>query len=66
MMGIMEMTAKVDGLIECDACGRYFAEFGSDRESNVITSGMLPKSNFCSTECRDEAEQAAEDARRSG
>jgi len=65
MIGIMEMTERVErGLTECDACSCYFPARDKNGESNVITSDILTKSSFCSTKCRDEAEQAAEDARR--
>lgn len=59
---IEQVVAKVDGLVECDACGRYFAHF-DDGCCQVITSGILPESEFCSEKCRDEAELAAEQAR---
>lgn len=62
-----QTVAKVDGIVECDACWRYFPRFSDRNEmiSNVVLSSILPESEFCSEKCRDEAELAAEQARQS-
>lgn len=59
---IEQAVAKVDGLVECDACGRYFVGYWGppERECVIYTSDILPESEFCSEKCRDEAELAAE------
>lgn len=63
--GLQSAVQKVDGLFEC-TCGRYVpthVRIGGGLTANYVTSGVLPESKFCSVECRNEAEQAAEDAR---
>ena len=43
----------------CDACDRRICK------ACVVASDVLPLSRFCSCECRDEAELAAEEVRQS-
>jgi len=43
----------------CDACDRRVCK------ACVVASDVLPLSRFCSSECRDEAELAAEEVRQS-
>jgi len=43
----------------CDACDRRVCR------ACVVASDILPLSRFCSSECRDEAELAAEEVRQS-
>jgi hypothetical protein len=66
--GLMGLVEKHDGLFECNGCGRYNAlqvRTAGELTINYVESDVLPKSRFCSTECRYSAELAAEDARRS-
>lgn len=62
---LQSAVQKVDGLFEC-TCGRYVpthVRVAGELQENYITSDVLPESKFCSVECRNEAEQASEDAR---
>ena len=43
----------------CDSCDRGMCDFC------LVLSSLLPLSRFCSEECRDQAELAAEQARES-
>ena|SRR5579864_6714223 len=53
----------------CVACGEHLAHHNCDScdrrvcKACVVLGAVLPFSSFCSSECRDEAELAAEEAR---
>lgn len=53
----------------CVACGEHLAHHNCDScdrrvcKACVVLGAALPFSSFCSSECRDEAELAAEEAR---